>query len=68
MNYEKLKFEIYDNIRVDELKLLYMKQSKLSRDITKIRIFYHGAELNDNFKLYQYNITDGVTLNVMIRQ
>lgn len=64
---KRSEMQVEDNYHIFELKQLYAINEELNKDPSLIRMFYSGAELKDEYFLYQYEIKDDITVNVMVK-
>jgi len=49
----------------EELKQLYFSTVNLNKENYKIRMFFGGAEIQDDHKLFQYNIKHDFQIQII---
>ena len=49
----------------EELKQLYFSTVNLNKESYKIRMFFGGAEIHDDHKLFQYNMKDDFQIQII---
>lgn len=74
-NIKVYMFDLYENKKYKTDLMAYSKGSDLKNKICdfskinpknyKIRLFFGGAEILDEHKVYQHNIKDGYTIQIM---
>lgn len=59
-----IKVSVSNTITGKELKSIFKEQAKLDDDI-RLRLFFSGMEITDDHFLYQHNLMNGYTVQVM---
>ena len=65
---KKIQLEIDDDMTIEELKHIFVMESKLNTKPDMIRAFFSGAELKYGEKLYQHSIRNGITITMVVRR
>ena len=61
----KILIEVSSNLTGGELKKLYFETKNINYEKYKTRIFFGGAEILEQHKLYQYNLRDEFHIQII---
>ena len=61
----KTPMEVSSNLSCGELKKLYFDTKNINCEKYKTRLFFGGAEILEQHKLYQYNLRDGFHIQII---
>jgi hypothetical protein len=62
---KKTKVEVMYNLSIKELKEKYAELEDFNLNEYKVKLLFGGIELKDEHFIYQYNILDEYTINVL---